>query len=345
MYGETFFFAGVDKKRGMKFGSILRRKTERQSGESDQKMDNLPKICYTDGMKSIEGYMQDGFRGETLIVLPPESFAAYADHPVVRRLHLTDAGYFPRAVGKGARPQGIAEDILLCCTDGRGVVEVDGVLFTLAANEALCIPARCPHRYEADRAAPWSLVWVHFTGEDCALYPLNPPRVCRLSVPDTAQRVEFLFSVLFDTLQADYTLGNYIYLSQVLGMILAEIYARTPAPDAQQRLVSRAIRLMAARVDGTLTLPELCSALQRSKSSVSAAFRRCTGRAPMDFFLRLKMQEACRRLCADRRTVSEVARSLGYQDPYYFSRLFKKVIGVGPRAYRDGTSAEEDEPL
>lgn len=57
------------------------------------------------------------------------------------------------------------------------------------------------------------------------------------------------------------------------------------------------------------------------------------------------MQEACRRLCADRRTVSEVARSLGYQDPYYFSRLFKKVIGVGPRAYRDGTSAEEDEPL
>ena len=223
--------------------------------------------------------------------------------------------------------------------------EVDGVLFTLAANEVLCIPARCPHRYEADRASPWSLVWVHFTGEDCALYPLNPPRVCRLSAPDTAQRVEFLFSVLFDTLQEDYTLGNFIYLSQVLGMILAEIYARTPAPDAQQRLVSRAIRLMAARVDGTLTLPELCSALQRSKSSVSAAFRRCTGRAPMDFFLRLKMQEACRRLCADRRTVSEVARSLGYQDPYYFSRLFKKVIGVGPRAYRDGTSAEEDEPL
>ena len=345
MYGETFFFAGVDKKRGMKFGSILRRKTERQSGESDQKMDNLPKICYTDGMKSIQGYKQDGFRGETLIVLPPESFAAYADHPVVRRLHLTDAGYFPRAAGKVARPQGIAENILLCCTDGRGVVEVDGVLFTLAANEALCIPARCPHRYEADRAAPWSLVWVHFTGEDCAFYPLNPPRVCRLSAPDTAQRVEFLFSVLFDTLQEDYTLGNFICLSQVLGMILAEIYARTPAPDAQQRLVSRAIRLMAARVDGTLTLPELCSALQRSKSSVSAAFRRCTGRAPMDFFLRLKMQEACRRLCADRRTVSEVARSLGYQDPYYFSRLFKKVIGVGPRATRDATRAEEAEPL
>ncbi len=81
-------------------------------------------------MKSIQGYKQDGFRGETLIVLPPESFAAYADHPVVRRLHLTDAGYFPRAAGKVARPQGIAENILLCCTDGRGVVEVDGVLFS-----------------------------------------------------------------------------------------------------------------------------------------------------------------------------------------------------------------------
>ena len=80
-------------------------------------------------MKSIQGYKQDGFRGETLIVLPPESFAAYADHPVVRRLHLTDAGYFPRAAGHyRARPQGIGENILLCCTDGRGVVEVDGGL-------------------------------------------------------------------------------------------------------------------------------------------------------------------------------------------------------------------------
>lgn len=291
-------------------------------------------------MELPQGLKQDGFRGETLIVLPPESFAAYADHPLVRRLHLTDAGFFPHAAGHyRARPQGIAENILLCCTAGRGSVVIGAQTLQLAANEAVCIPARVPHRYAADSDEPWSLLWVHFTGEDCAFYPLHPPRVCRFSAPDAARRMEWLFAALFHTLRDDYTLGNFIYLSQVLGMILAEIYARTPAPDADQKLVSRAIRRMAERVDGTLTLPELCSWLQRSKSSVSAAFQRCTGRAPMDFFLHLKMQEACRRLSADRRAIAEVARSLGYQDPYYFSRLFKKMIGISPRAYRDGAPA------
>lgn len=250
----------------MKFGSILRRKTERLSGESDQKMDNLPKICYTDGMKSIQGYKQDGFRGETLIVLPPESFAAYADHPVVRRLHLTDAGYFPAPRGKWPAPRVLPK--IFCFA-----VRMGAVLWRWTACCSRWQPtkrsASQPAAHTAMRRTvpPLEPGLGSFYGEDCALYPLNPPRVCRLSAPDAAQRVEFLFSVLFDTLQEDYTLGNYIYLSQVLGMILAEIYARTPAPDAQQRLVSRAIRLMAARVDGTLTLPELCSALQRSKAA------------------------------------------------------------------------------
>ena len=45
------------------------------------------------------------------------------------------------------------------------------------------------------------------------------------------------------------------------------------------------------------------------------------------------MQEACKLLRADRRYIYEVAQNLGYQDPYYFSRIFKKVIGVSPRDY------------
>ena len=65
---------------------------------------------------------KDGFAGEIYIVLPTEAFSEYAEHPLVRRLYLTDAGFFPHAAHHyRERSEGLEEYILLCCTSGRGM--------------------------------------------------------------------------------------------------------------------------------------------------------------------------------------------------------------------------------
>ena len=190
-------------------------------------MDNLARRRYTVRMELQIERKPDGFAGETYIVLPTEAFSDYIGHPLVRRLYLTDAGFFPHAAHHyRERSEGIEEYIFLCCTSGRGVVEVQGRTFPLRDNEALCIPRLCPHRYWADEEDPWSLLWVHFQGEDCGYYPLDRPQVCRFSSAGTVRRMEFLFNQLFRTLEQDYTLGNFIYLSQLLALILGETYAR-----------------------------------------------------------------------------------------------------------------------
>ena len=48
------------------------------------------------------------------------------------------------------------------------------------------------------------------------------------------------------------------------------------------------------------------------------------------------MTEACKLLKSSDVYIYEVAHKLGYQDQYYFSRLFKKVIGVSPKEYQRG---------
>ena len=93
---------------------------------------------------------------------------------------------------------------------------------------------------------------------------------------------------------------------------------------------------MYRHLDRELTLAELSAAMGTSPSTLSAVFRQCTGHAPMDFFTRLKMKQACRMLRSGGEYVYEVARQLGYRDPYYFSRAFKKVMGVSPRSYQNG---------
>ena len=288
-------------------------------------------------MELIFDPKRSGFDGETMIVLPTEAFADFMLNPLVRRLYLTDAGFFPHARNHfRERKEGAEEYIFLCCTAGQGTVEVDGARYRLQENEAFCIPRMKAHRYWADSSDPWSIMWVHFKGEDCALYPLDECRICRFASRDTVRRMEFLFDLLFRTLRSDYTLGNFIYLSQVLSLILGETYARKQDAAGTARLnktVTRIIRYMYQNLNQPLSLEDLAEQAKMSKSSLSSAFQTCTGHAPMDFFIRLKMQEACKLLRADRRYIYEVAQNLGYQDPYYFSRIFKKVIGVSPRDY------------
>lgn len=48
----------------------------------------------------------------------------------------------------------------------------------------------------------------------------------------------------------------------------------------------------------------------------------------------MKMKEACKMLRSTNFTIKIIAANLGYLDPYYFSFLFKKVVGVSPTEYR-----------
>ena len=55
----------------------------------------------------------------------------------------------------------------------------------------------------------------------------------------------------------------------------------------------------------------------------------------MDYLIQLKMQRACQLLDLSDLRVKEVAAKIGYDDPYYFSRLFSKVMGLCPQTYRN----------
>lgn len=72
-----------------------------------------------------------------------------------------------------------------------------------------------------------------------------------------------------------------------------------------------------------------------SVSHFSERFRRQTGQSPMAYFIHLRMRLACRLLDLSGKSVKTVALEVGYRDPYYFSRLFKKSMGLAPEKYRE----------
>ena len=91
---------------------------------------------------------------------------------------------------------------------------------------------------------------------------------------------------------------------------------------------------MQAHVDKPMNLNELASNCGYSVSHFSMIFKKKTTRSPIEYFLGLKIQKACQMLDFSSMRVQEIASELAFQDQFYFSRLFRKMIGVSPMEYR-----------
>jgi AraC-like DNA-binding protein len=81
-------------------------------------------------------------------------------------------------------------------------------------------------------------------------------------------------------------------------------------------------------------LEDLARQAGASVSHHSALFHAKVGYPPTDCFTRLKIQRAWMLLDRSTMRVKEVGASAGFSDPYYFSRSFRQVMGMSPRAYR-----------
>ena len=99
-------------------------------------------------------------------------------------------------------------------------------------------------------------------------------------------------------------------------------------------IVEDAIFFMKEHLKRRLTLEKLAKEAELSASHFSLVFRKKTGRAPMDYLIHLRIQKACQLLDATGLRIKEVALHVGYDDPYYFSRIFKKVMSLSPVEYK-----------
>ena len=100
------------------------------------------------------------------------------------------------------------------------------------------------------------------------------------------------------------------------------------------RKIEQSIAYMVQHLNQPLHVAALASAVNVSPSHYSALFKRLTGSPPIDYFIHLRMQHACRLFESTTLNVREVAAVLGYEDPFYFSRLFKSVHRLAPNDYR-----------
>ncbi|WP_262315108.1 AraC family transcriptional regulator [Lacticaseibacillus parakribbianus] len=283
-----------------------------------------------------------GFAGERYLLLPMRDSAALLAHALVNQNYITEIGYYPAArFHYRERPHGAAQTIFLFCVAGRGTVEFGGATYPMTAGTICFIPANTPHRYFADPAAPWTIMWFHFASQTFAqIQATDQTKLLHLGAAKQA-RIEQHFSELLTLLEQEVSIANLICASNYLTLIITESYfmQNTPVQDLKAKLVSDCIAYMNSHLETDLTAAALAKHAGVSISYLNQLFRQYAGRSPIELFIESRMNRACSYLRLTDMRVGAVATTLGYHDPFYFSKLFKKTIGLSPKAYREQATA------
>ncbi|MEL7118307.1 MAG: AraC family transcriptional regulator, partial [Bacteroidota bacterium] len=120
-------------------------------------------------------------------------------------------------------------------------------------------------------------------------------------------------------------IGSFIYYS---------LKSENTLDLAKEDLVKGITEYLNNNIYDSITLQHLERKFNKSVSSLSAIFKEKTGYSIMHFFSLIKIQKACELINLTNLSIKEISYELNYQDPLYFSRVFKKFMGVSPRAYR-----------
>jgi AraC family transcriptional regulator of arabinose operon len=284
---------------------------------------------------------QEGFIGQRLVVVPRSVLATSLQHPLLKALLPTDAGYYPKAEGHTCvREAGSPEVIFIYCAEGGGWCEMAGKTHNIAKNQLLVVPASVRHAYGAQPENPWTIHWFHATGTNVPFY------LERLGVTKDRPVVPLggdvqlfsLFEEVLEGLEHGATLTHLIYaahsLAHLMGLILRhkdEFYYG----ETNVRLrIAQSVDFMKGHLREPLKIATLAALVNLSRSHYTTLFRRVTGYAPQSYLNHLRMQRAVQLLNTTELSIKQISDQLGFSDQFYFSRAFKRMHNHSPSEHR-----------
>lgn len=292
----------------------------------------------------ISNKKRDGFAGELLISIPQNVLAGAIQKGQIlpHQLYVSHIGYFPKALYHYCqRPQGCVDNILFYCVQGKGYYTLDGHTFTLNPNQYVIVPATDkPLVYWSDTEDPWSIYWVHFTSD--ALQAFNRayhivPEQGPQYIPHNEKGIR-IWEEMYENLSRGYSPENLMNTNLCLYHLIATfVFSQQQNQNSsspEKAIIRETIDYMKNNLDKTIRIEDFADLNKYSVSHFSKLFRLTTGMSPIEYFIHLKMQKACQLLYTEDSRVKQIAALLGYDDPYYFSRLFKKYMNTSPETYR-----------
>ena len=204
------------------------------------------------------------------------------------------------------------------------------------------MPAGIPHSYGSADDSPWTIYWIHFKGKLAPYFSAQCSHPIEIK-PGIQSRINNridMFEEILHTLGMGYSHENLLYTCSIFYHYLGTLrylqqYRGAVQQDSNSTdIIIETIHYMKENIERKLTLQEIAKHTGYSISRFSSLFSQRTGYSPLTYFNMLKIQQACYLLDFTNIKINQVCYKIGIDDPYYFSRLFNKIMGMPPKEYK-----------
>ncbi|MCX5661357.1 MAG: AraC family transcriptional regulator [Planctomycetota bacterium] len=281
---------------------------------------------------------------------PPVPPASVVDFVLAHaRVQTNVCSYQQHEHGYEVKPRFVPDYNLIYVTRGRVTWTIDGHPHPLVPGRLVFVPPAVRHHAlsQTQRMTLGSVhVEVTLPGGRDVFEMLAPPRQ-----QDVVQgsRLDGYLRAAMDEMQRTNDAMVHLMMPSWGRLIALELLRDNAdrgllAHRPVEPIVLELLRELHSRIERPATLDELARWSGFSGQHLNRVFRRSLGVTPLRYLMRLRMERAAALLADGQWTVRAVATKLGFDDAYYFSRLFRQHMGRSPSRHRTATGSDSPSP-
>lgn len=232
---------------------------------------------------------------------------------------------------------------------GAGYYKTGDTVYALGAGDLFIVYPATPIRYWADNEDPWAYDWVGFNGGEAGYllrrtdFSRSRP-VLHCTDPRVAQAMRAVTEACGGKLYHQTRMIGRLY--EFLSLLLELAAPAAACGEDGYDYVGGATRFIARNYAAPIDVSTVAQNIGVSRSHLYRVFMRSMGVTPGEYLTHFRISQSCELLAGGSLPIGAVANSVGYEDPLYFSRVFRRVMGESPRqwAARRRETRRKDSP-
>lgn len=202
-----------------------------------------------------------------------------------------------------------------------------------------------PHQictYVADSDLPWEYTWLEFDGlkakeliDMAGLSPDNP--VYKPRYKDLAQQMadEMLYITRHSQESPFHLIGHlYLFLDYLTRSHSLPLSLSKQGGRMRDFYIKESISFIEQNFQNDISVEDIASFCGLNRSYFGKIFHDTVGKSPQEFLISYRMSKAGELLKLTSLSIADIGNAVGYPNQLHFSRAFKNVYGISPRAWR-----------
>ena len=273
-------------------------------------------------------------------IIPQSVQKRMSQHPLCKNLFITEIGFEEDTAFRPFKKHTAGNHYLMIyVAKGAGWYTVKGKTFPVVENDFFAVSHDVAVKLGSSHENPWSIYWAYFSGTQAPGILLHlmgknnfAPRKAKPLVGRIAQ-----FNDILHHLELLENMENLVYANSRFYSFLCSfrLTVLSAKKHAKKDGVIQSIEYMRENLHGNVTLRDLAKSAGLSVSHYCALFKNKTMQSPLNLYMSMKVQRACQMLQNKDQTIKSIAYTLGFFDQYHFSKVFKQIMGLAPKHFKN----------